>query len=91
MKASAQLITDGFAIRVHPEGGYGDPYIWSCLVTVDTDGVGVIQLVNQRPSPGVKKAVAECLMDLGIPEVRWERRKEGSARWSPPFSPEDYI
>lgn len=91
MKASVQLITDGFAIRVHEGGGYGDPYVWSCLVTVDQDGVGVIQLVNRRPSPGVKKAVAECLRDLGITEVRWERRKQGSSRWSPAFHPEDYL
>lgn len=85
LAASVQELAGALAIRIHPPGGrFGDPYIWSCVVIPD-GSVAVIHLVARAPKPAERRALVKALCERGFASARWERRRNGSSRWTREF------
>lgn len=77
MKASLQKLPEGYAVRIHVGGGYGDPYVWSCIVELTGKDSCTIQLVDRAPSRQEIRALREALNEVGITKASWERVREG--------------
>ena len=70
-------------LRLHGEGGYGSPYSWACTVVADPrqPETAVLAAAMTAPPLSAIPEIAAHLVALGFRRVRWERRREGVARW----------
>ena len=75
MNASFETIAG--TIRVHPDGGYGDPYVASASVVAQGGVATIIGLSNSddKWTPEHHRAVLDVLREQGFERARWERIK----------------
>lgn len=78
MKASVQWIGHSIGlVRVHPAGGYGDPWTWACCIVVET-GIATVYIAKLAPTFPEARAIRDLFKQLGIHTATWERRDEES-------------
>lgn len=79
MKASLEPLTNAYVLRVHPSGGYGDPYTWACTVEIDGD-TATLKGVSRIPKISEARTIGPLLRSMGIARVTWERVNVALAR-----------
>ena len=74
---------DGGCIRYHEDGGFGDPYEWSC--SFERDGTtailkGAVSFPWDRAKT-LRQDIRNALRAKGYTKVRWERKGRGWKEW----------
>ena len=75
--AHAELLSPmTYLVRVFPPGRQlGEPYELSVIAQCHEQGRAEIKGLEERMLPSHWRAIRECLLDLGIGEVFYERRR----------------
>lgn len=81
MAISASLDPIAYVLRLHPDGGYGSPYIGSATI-IRTGDTAEIQgmTVEGRFTAGHWRAVVDALRAVGIRLMVFDRRDGGEVR-----------
>lgn len=87
MKASAEPVSDGLVVRVHPHGDYGSEWAWGCVAKPDPGEptTALITLAIGAPPNGGRQALQKVLSEHGYTHMRWERRRDGRVHWTQAF------
>jgi hypothetical protein len=75
------LAGDWYAARIHPgpDGKYGDPWVWGCLVRKDGD-TAWLSFTRDAPTPAQLNAGMVVLRGLGFTRYVYERYEDGRPR-----------
>ena len=70
-------------LRLHVEGDFGYPWVWSCNVSSHPERkyVAVISNALTAPPKGGVKLIAQCLDSKGYKNAIWERVRRGKSMW----------
>lgn len=82
MRCSLEYLAPDVALaRVHPEGGFGDPYKYA-VVVVFRDGGRTAEIKGAMRAPTMLewRAMKSLAKDLGVEVVRWDRVSVGAVR-----------
>jgi hypothetical protein len=78
MRASLQPFT-GYIVRFHPEGDFGDDYVFMTCVEFKGD-TATFHGGAGDPSPAMKTELNAMLRERGIKHIAFERRRGGKHR-----------